>query len=141
VVLAVSFLLRANDISALLAEFTVSDLWPWVTGAYATAAGLAIVAFHRSWRGSAAVVVVVSLIGWTLLAKGVLLLTAPNTLESIASRMVNATSVVPVVYALLVAVGLYLTYIGWNSDRIPLQHNASGDQVAEDHSNVPHATT
>jgi hypothetical protein len=139
VVLAVSVLLRVNDTSALLQEFTARDVWPWVTGAYATAAGLAIVAFHRSWRGPAATLV--SLIGWALLAKGVLLLAAPNSLDPIASRMASAPAVAPVVYALLILIGLYLTCIGWNPDRIMPRRSASENEAAEHHANVPHAAT
>lgn len=122
-VLCFSVLLRADNLQPILTEFTASDVWPWVTGAYATAGGIAVVTFHRSWRGATAVIV--SLLGWMMLVKGIALLTFPNALESSASRMVSATAVVWVVYGLLMVVSLYLSYMGWRPARENEPHSAS----------------
>lgn len=133
-ILSVSVLLRADDLMPILSEFTASAVWPWVTGVYVTAAGIAVVTFHRLWRGAAAFII--SLLGWMMLAKGVLLLTAPGSLDSLGSRMVSATAVVPVVYSLLALVSLYLIYIGWcpgHDDRAGNTLRTSGKS--------PHATT
>lgn len=134
VVLSVSVLLRAGDLQPILSEFAASAVWPWATGVYVTAAGIAVVAFHRSWRGAAAVLV--SLLGWLTMVKGILLLTFPSALDSLASRMVSATALMWVVYAILMVVSLYLTYVGWRPEREDELHRASradGD--------VPRATT
>src|SRR4029077_12153238 len=67
--------LRAPDMRQLLSEFTASDVWPWVTGAFILMGGIAIVAFHQLWRGPAAIII--SVIGWVLVARGVFLLAFP----------------------------------------------------------------
>jgi hypothetical protein len=65
-IVAIIVALRAPDMRQLLSEFTASDVWPWVTGAYILMGGIAIVAFHQLWRGTAAIIV--SVLGWLLVA-------------------------------------------------------------------------
>lgn len=121
-IMSFAVLLRADDLTPILSEFSASAVWPWVTGVFVTAAGIAVVTFHRSWRGPTAFIV--SLLGWTMLAKGILLLTFPSALDSLAHRMLSATAVVPVVYALLMVGSLYLSYMGWRRSERP--HNDQG---------------
>lgn len=68
-IVAVIVAFRADDMRPLLSEFTASDVWPWVMGAFGLMGGLAIVAFHQIWRGPAAIIV--SVLGWVLIARGI----------------------------------------------------------------------
>jgi hypothetical protein len=110
-IVAVIVALRAADMRQLLSEFTASDVWPWVTGAFVLMGGIAIVAFHQLWRGPAAIIV--SVLGWLLVARGVFLLAFPDTFASVADRVIGAAGVWQVAYLVFAAIGLYLTYVGW----------------------------
>ncbi|MBY0286242.1 MAG: hypothetical protein K2X52_03730 [Mycobacteriaceae bacterium] len=110
-IIAIIVALRAPDMRQLLSEFTASDVWPWVTGAFILMGGVAIVAFHQLWRGPAAIIV--SVLGWLLVARGVFLLAFPDTFASVANRVIGAAVVWQVAYLVSAAVGLYLTYVGW----------------------------
>ncbi|WP_163724679.1 hypothetical protein [Mycobacterium gallinarum] len=110
-IVAVIAALRAPDMRQLLSEFTASDVWPWVIGAFILMGGVAIVAFHQLWRGPAAIIV--SILGWLLVARGVFLLAFPDTFASVADRVIGAAVVWQVAYLVFAVIGLYLTYVGW----------------------------
>ena len=73
--------------------------------------GIIIVALHPYWRGPAAVIV--SLLGWAVLLRGILLMAFPDTFISIANQTIDAVAVWRLAFAAFAVVGLYLTYIGW----------------------------
>ena len=80
----------------LLSEFTASDVWPWVTGAFILMGGIAIVAFHQLWRGAAAIIV--SVLGWLLVVRGIILIAFPDIFASLADRMIGAVGAWKAVY-------------------------------------------
>lgn len=120
-IIAIVVTLRAPDMRVLLAEFTASDVWPWVTGAYILMGGIAVVAFHQYWRGAAAIIV--SVLGWLLVIRGTLLIAFPDVFASVADRMIGAVGAWKAVYVVMALIGLYLTYVGWWPVRNPQQGN------------------
>ena len=102
--------LRAPGMGALAADFFKSDLFVWFAGALLLFAGLLIIAFHQYWSSVAAVII--SLFGWVLVLRGVLLMAAPDLYERGGMYLI-ATPVVRLIFGVLVAAGLYLTYVGW----------------------------
>jgi hypothetical protein len=106
---------RAPDMRQLLTEFTVSNVWPWVMGAIILLSGIAIVAFHQYWRGLAAIII--SVLGWLLVARGIFLLAFPDVFASLAGRVIGATGIWTAVYIGMALIGLYLTYVGWRPNR------------------------
>ncbi|WP_082964004.1 hypothetical protein [Mycobacterium sp. 852002-51961_SCH5331710] len=110
-IVAVVVLFRTPDMRILLTEFTETAVWPWVMGAFILLGGIAIVATHQTWRGPAAVIV--SVLGWLLVARGVLLLAFPETFAELANRTIDAGGVWRSVVVVLGLVGLYLTYVSW----------------------------
>ncbi|AFM16279.1 hypothetical protein Mycch_1479 [Mycolicibacterium chubuense NBB4] len=111
VIVALAVALRTGHMNTLLTQFTATEVWPWVTGAFILVGGIAIVAFHQYWRSPAAVIV--SVLGWVLVARGVLLLAFPDVFTSLANRMIGATVVWQVSWIVMGVIGLYLTYVGW----------------------------
>ena len=77
---------RMSEMRTLLSEFAASQVWPWVTGAFVLIGGIAVVAFHNQWRNPAAVIV--SLLGWMLVVRGLVLLAFPATFTSLADQMI-----------------------------------------------------
>ncbi|WP_082950852.1 hypothetical protein [Mycobacterium sp. 1164985.4] len=110
-IVAVVVLFRTPDMRILLTEFTQTAVWPWVMGAFILLGGIAIVATHQTWRGPAAVIV--SVLGWLLVARGVLLLAFPETFAELANRTIDAGGVWRSVVVVLGLMGLYLTYVSW----------------------------
>lgn len=112
-VVSATVVARFADMPKLLAEFGSSVVWPWVTGAFVLMAGIVVVALHPHWRGAAAMIV--SLLGWIMVVRGILLMAFPNFFMSIADRTIGAEGVWRAVFAIFVVIGLYLTYTGWVS--------------------------
>ena len=96
--------------NALQSEFFKSDLVVWFTGAALLFGGLTIIAFHQYWSSVAAVLI--SLFGWILALRGLVLMAAPELYEHAAMSM-DAIPLVRLIFGVLVAIGLYLTYVGW----------------------------
>ena len=127
-VLSVVVAVRAPDMSALLEEFAASTLWPFVMGAFALLGGIAVVAFHQRWHGAPAIIV--SVVGWLLVARGLFLLAFPDTAAALAQRLVDMPPIWLPAYAVMAVLGLYLTFAGYR--RVPkiLQHHPSGAAAA-----------
>ena len=102
--------LRAPAMGALASDFFKSDLFVWFAGALLVFGGLLIIAFHQYWSSVAAVMI--SLFGWILALRGVVLMAAPDLYER-AAMSTGAISLVRLIFGTLVAIGLYLTYVGW----------------------------
>ncbi len=104
--------LRGSGMSALAAEFFNSDLTVWFTGAALLFGGLSIIAFHQYWSSAAAALI--SAFGWILALRGLALMAAPDLYKSAAMAMaLDWLPLVRFVLGVLVAIGLYLTYVGW----------------------------
>jgi uncharacterized membrane protein len=81
-------------------------------GLIALAAGLAMVLSHNVWSGGA-LPVVVTLVGWIILARGVVLLLLP---PDAVARLFDATRFGELFYlyaAIALVLGLYLTWAGF----------------------------
>jgi hypothetical protein len=107
--IAAALLVRGNAlIMATVADGPVMLVYAVIS----LAAGLAIILGHNVWSGGA-LPVIVTLVGWVIFAKGlVLLLITPDTWAQLLDRMqYREHSSLYVVPALII--GLYLTYAGF----------------------------
>ena len=95
---------------AFASEFFKSGLFVWFSGALLLFAGLLIIAFHQYWSNVAAVLI--SLFGWILALRGLVLMATPELNERAAMSM-DAIPLVRLIFGVLVVIGLYLTYTGW----------------------------
>ena len=107
---------RGSYMQTLFTEFKANPMWPWLFGAILLIAGLVIIAFHQYWRSPAAIIV--SVVGWFLAIRGVLLLTVPGAYDAAGNALYKsgATAVIWVVFICLALSGLYLTYVGWKPE-------------------------
>ncbi len=85
-----------------------------VLGLIALVAGLAIVLLHNVWSGGA-LPVVVTLCGWVILMRGVLLLFVPPDVMLRLWSVLRFDEWLYVYAGLVMALGLYLTYAGFES--------------------------
>ncbi|HTQ16433.1 hypothetical protein [Mycobacterium sp.] len=113
---------RGSYMQALFTEFKANPMWPWLYGAILLMAGLVIITFHQYWRSPAAVIV--SLLGWFLAVRGVLLLTVPQAYDAAGNAVYSsgAKAAIWVVFACLALSGLYLTYVGWRPEPHAADH-------------------
>jgi hypothetical protein len=108
---------RGSYLQTLFTEFKANPMWPWLYGAILLMGGLVIIAFHQHWRTPAAIIV--SVLGWFLALRGLLLMTVPLAYDAVGDAVYNsgATTAISVFFGFLAAAGLYLTYVGWRPER------------------------
>jgi uncharacterized membrane protein len=108
--------IRGSYMQTLFTEFKANPMWPWLYGAILLMFGLVIIAFHQYWRSPAAIIV--SVVGWFLAIRGVLLLTVPHAYSAAGDAIYSsgATAVIWVLFICLALAGLYLTYVGWKPE-------------------------
>lgn len=111
VLIAASGMVRASDMRVILSELGANSLWSWLSGGIELMGGLIIVAFHQYWRSIAAVIV--SLLGWGLVLRGMVLLAFPHAFASAANSALDAPVWWRTGLVVVVLIGLYLAYIGW----------------------------
>lgn len=102
---------RTSEMSAVLSDFAANALWPWVAGSVVLLGGLVVIALHSYWRGPAAIVV--SVLGWLIALRGLLLLAFPAAFTSMAQSMIGMGDLWRAVCIVFAAMGLYLSYVGW----------------------------
>lgn len=111
IIATITAAIRTPQMRELLADFGANPLWPWVVGAFVLILGLVVVALHNSWNTPPAVIV--SLVGWAMVLRGVLLMAFPATFMRAANAVMGVGLVWQIIYAVLGLLGLYLTIVGW----------------------------
>jgi hypothetical protein len=103
--------IRTPSMGTILSAFFQNEALVWVAGALLVFGGLLVIAYHQYWSSPASFVI--SLFGWFLALRGLLLLAAPQLIARGGAASMNALPVVRIGFSLLVVVGLWLTYVGW----------------------------
>lgn len=96
---------------AFLNDIFASDIHVWILGTGLLLGGLIIVANHQLWHRPAAVMI--SLFGWFLALRGLLLLVAPGLVQRGVATSLPKVLPVQLGFGLLTLMGLYLSYVGW----------------------------
>jgi len=116
-------LTEGDAYSSLLKEFIGSRALIFITGVLALVAGLAIVNAHnlwvRDWR------VVVTILGWLFIVRGVSNLVFPGTVQTLGDRMIASHGGILAGAAATIALGSILSIMGyeylWNET--PTRHS------------------
>jgi hypothetical protein len=106
--------IRLPNLTGLVNDLFANPVLPWILGAMMLLAGLIVIAFHQYWRGLAAVLI--SLFGWFVALRGLALMALPTAIESAAGDTLSSPGLLLAARAfflLLMAMGLWLTYVGW----------------------------
>jgi hypothetical protein len=75
------------------------------------AVGLAIVLSHNAWNTTPEILV--SLLGWIILIKGVVLAVFPKTIEGLAASLARIKGLFTIAAAIYLVLGGYLTYVAY----------------------------
>jgi len=102
---------RAPALGTILSAFFQNEALVWIMGGLLLFCGLLIIAYHQYWSSPAAVMI--SLFGWFLALRGLILLIAPQLIMRGATASMGMVLAVRIGFSVLVVVGLWLTYIGW----------------------------
>jgi hypothetical protein len=102
---------RAPEMGVLAAGFFENPVLVWFAGALLLFGGLLIIAFHQYWYGPSEILI--SLFGWFLALRGLVLLAAPQLIERGAAASIGAIPLVRIGFGVLVLIGLWLTFVGW----------------------------
>ena len=84
----------------------------FIVGLIALACGLAIVLLHNQWKGGV-LPVVVTILGWATLLKGVLLLFLPPPMRISIYEALRYGELIYLYAAIDLAIGIYLTFAGF----------------------------
>jgi hypothetical protein len=109
---------EGESYSSLMKEFIGSRALIFVTGALALVAGLAVVNAHNLWVPDWRVIVTV--LGWMLIVRGVMNLVFPAAVQAMGDRMVASHAGVVAGAAFTIVLGALLSIMGyealWNED-------------------------
>lgn len=103
-------IIRASTMGGYATSFFNSPALVWITGSFLLVGGGGIIALHQYWRGLSAILI--PLPGWLLAVRGIALLAVP-TLYAAAANAAASPSLVRLIFAIPLAIGLWLTYVGW----------------------------
>lgn len=125
---------RPSYVKTLMDAFDGSSVWPWVTGAFVLPMGLTVIALHPYWRGFAAAAV--SVLGWMTVAKGIALMTFPQSYLSVGQDAFTRAPWWTISLGVMALIGLYLSVIGWAPNHRPA---ASAKTTADGIRDLPQA--
>jgi hypothetical protein len=113
-IIAVWMLVDEPDLGAFVPQLVHDRPATFLLALMCLVSGLAVVLGHQVWSGGIAPVLV-TLVGWLLLLRGlVLLFLPPNLLESVADALVGAGWLY-LAGAVALGLGLILTYAGFRA--------------------------
>lgn len=95
---------------SMVDDFMKNKAMMYIGGAMALAVGVLITSFHNVWEDFATVVI--SLIGWMAVVKGVFILVLPEVMMDMTKKMWNK-SLMPVATLVAVVLGAYFCYVGF----------------------------
>ena len=111
VIVSITAVARTSEMPALMSDFGANPLWSWVAGPFVLIGGLVMIALHSYWRSPAAVIVSIS--GWLVALRGLLLLAFPTAFISMANSVIGMGALWRAACIGFATIGLYLTYVGW----------------------------
>src|SRR5208283_2004474 len=94
--------LRAPNTGTTLTAFFENEALVWLTGGLLLFTGLLIIAHHQYWSGLSAILI--SLFGWFLALRGVVLLAAPQLYARGAAAAMNMMPIVEFGFGVLVLI-------------------------------------
>jgi hypothetical protein len=111
-------LTEGEGYSSLMKEFIGSRALIFVTGSLALLAGLAVVNAHNLWVPDWRVIVTV--LGWLLIVRGISNLVFPATVQTLGDRMIASHAGVLAGAAITIVLGAILSVMGyedlWNGE-------------------------
>jgi len=116
-IVGVSMFVGRVDFANTMMLMTKDQPLLYVIGIFALVVGLAIVLAHNIWSGLTAIIV--TLIGWLSILRGVFLLFVSAGVEANFLASINFGALATFYACIFVIVGAYLTYAGFSAPAPP----------------------
>jgi hypothetical protein len=109
-VIALGALMTPNRMGAAMADFEKSPGLLFITAIFALGLGLIQVMFHNLWTDPTAIIV--SLIGWLAIIKGIVLIAIPEPIMKIAANSAASPSTVRLYGVMILILAIVLLVLG-----------------------------
>lgn len=104
---------RPSRVLTSMGGFLLNDSLMTLAGFVTVILGLGIVTFHRRWDTVTAIFVLV--IGWLMVARGAIMLVAPDLIHISANYVASQPKLIPIAGLAASLLGVWLTYTGFIS--------------------------
>lgn len=112
VVSGAAMFLHPHIMKNIVDNLTTNRSVIFASGFFALILGIPLIIAHNIWEGTWQIIV--TIIAWATFLKGVTLLLAPDLAISWAGLVTNKQSTLKIAYVLMVLLGLYLMYVGFD---------------------------
>jgi uncharacterized membrane protein HdeD (DUF308 family) len=110
-VLSLGLLMNARRMKSILMDSMDSPPLLLLSGVIALIVGILIVISHNVWVSDWRVII--TIVGWLALLKGINLILFPNSLVEISKKWIENNSFYYITMFIYLLFGIYLTYIGF----------------------------
>jgi len=111
VVVGLGMLVNRAYYRQLVGKFASNNMLAFYGGAAALVTGMFMILFHNTWTGGWEVII--TLVGWLALIKGVLLLLAPKAMLGLTSMFTKNDNIFVLWSVCALILGLVLCYFGF----------------------------
>lgn len=111
IIVALGLLLNLKHYLRMMEEFCKSSTLLYLGGFNAFIFGILIVLFHNVWQLQWPVII--TILGWIGLIKGVALLVFPDAMARLSSRYTKSSTPLIVHAAVILVLGVFLTVMGY----------------------------
>jgi hypothetical protein len=113
---------RPSRVLTSMGGFLLNDALMTLAGFVVLLLGLAVVTFHR--RADTVTAIFVLLIGWLFVARGAIMLIAPDLIQISAEYVARQPNLIPIVGCVVALLGVWLTYTGFISGMLRFDPHA-----------------
>ena len=110
-ILSISMLIHAENFTSILAGIFHNASIQFVLAIYILVLGLLMVVSHNIWDGTW--VMVITILSWLVLLKGILYITFPKSMSSLAQSVIKDKQWLSMSAVVNLLLGLFLTYMGF----------------------------
>ena len=109
--IGVGMVISPDFYKKMFADFVENTAILYIGGIMALVVGLLIVMFHNTWTKGLSVIITV--IGWIALIKGILILVLPKAMISLTKAIVERPNFIKVESVIVIIIGLFFSFLGF----------------------------
>jgi len=118
IVIGIGLLFNPKVYQKIMEDFFKNAALVYVTGLITLIAGLAVVLFHNLWVFDWRVII--TLLGWNILIKGVWLIISPDTSAKVAALFAKKNKLVIILWVIMLVIGIFLMAKGYRIGACPV---------------------
>ena len=109
--IGIGFLINSDFYKKLFEDFAERTSMLYFGGMFALVIGYLIVAFHNTWTKDFSVIITV--VGWISLAKGILILVWPKLMIAITKAILKSKNFLKIEVIAIIIIGLFFSFLGF----------------------------